>query len=171
MEELIKRDGIERFILLIRNNRVMIDRDLADLYGVETKYLNRQVKRNPGRFPIEFMFQLNPEEKNELVTNWHRFSSLKHSSYLPFVFTEHGVAMLATVLNSEQAVRMSIQIIKTFIRVREFMSASQFFDERLTKLEEKVDNQFSMVFDALDAMNTQKNHSMNPVGFKIGGKE
>jgi phage regulator Rha-like protein len=170
MENLIKPEGIEQFILLIRSNRVMIDRDLADLYGVETKYLNRQVKRNPRRFPIEFMFQLNPEEKNELVTNWHRFSSLKHSTYLPFVFTEHGVAMLATVLNGERAVRMSIQIIKTFIRVREFLSASKLFDERLTKLEEKVDNQLSLVFDAIDAMTTIKTQPMNPVGFKIGKK-
>ena len=93
------------------------------LFRSETKNLNRQVKRNPGRFPVEFMFQLNLKEKNELVTNWHRFAILKHSSSLPYAFTEHGVAMLATVLNSEQAVKMSIQIIKTFIRVREFMSA------------------------------------------------
>jgi hypothetical protein len=168
MEELIKPDGIERFILLIRNNRVMIDRDLAVLYGVETKNLNRQVKRNPGRFPVEFMYQLNLKEKNELVTNCHRFAILKHSSSLPYAFTEHGVAMLATVLNSEQAVRMSIQIIKTFIRVREFLLASQFFDERLTKLEEKVEDQFSLVFDALDAMNTMKNQPMNPIGYKNG---
>jgi hypothetical protein len=76
--------------------------------------------------------------------------------------------MLATVLNSEQAVRMSIQIIKTFIRVREFLLASQFFDERLTKLEEKVEDQFSLVFDALDAMNTMKNQPMNPIGYKNG---
>ena len=170
MEDLIKPEGIEQYILLIRNNRIMIDRDLAVLYGVETKNLNRQVKRNPGRFPVEFMFQLNSKEKNELVTNWHRFAILKHSSSLPYAFTEHGVAMLATVLNSEQAIRMSVQIVKTFIRVREFISASQLFDERLTKLEEKVDNQFSLVFDALDAMNTIKNQPMNPVGFKIGGK-
>jgi hypothetical protein len=170
MEDLIKPEGVEQYILLIRNNRVMIDRDLALLYGVETKYLNRQVKRNPGRFPVEFMFQLNLKEKNELVTNWHRFEILKHSSSLPHAFTEHGVAMLATVLNSEQAVRMSIQIIKTFIRVREFMSASQLFDDRLTKLEEKVEDQFSFVFDALDAMNTFKNQPMNPIGFKIGEK-
>jgi hypothetical protein len=170
MEDLIKPEGVEQYILLIRNNRVMIDRDLALLYGVETKYLNRQVKRNPGRFPVEFMFQLNLKEKNELVTNWHRLEILKHSSSLPYAFTEHGVAMLATVLNSEQAVRMSIQIIKTFIRVREFMSASQLFDDRLTKLEEKVEDQFSFVFDALDAMNTFKNQPMNPIGFKIGEK-
>ncbi|MCX6304672.1 MAG: ORF6N domain-containing protein [Bacteroidetes bacterium] len=100
MEEVITPEGIEHFILMIRGNRVMIDRDLAVIYGVETKYLNRQVKRNLDRFPIEFMFQLNLKETNELVTNWHRFSSLKHSSYLPYAFTEHGVAMIATVLNS-----------------------------------------------------------------------
>ena len=156
MDDLIKSDGIEHLIVLIRNHRVMIDRELATIYGVETKYLNRQVKRNPGRFPVEFMFQFNLYEKEELVTNWHRFSSLKHSSYLPFAFTEHGVAMLSTVLNSGKAIQMSIHIIKIFIRLREAMSASQLFDERLSILEEKVDCQFSLVFEAIDSLNTIK---------------
>jgi hypothetical protein len=102
------------------------------------------------------------------VTNWHRFSNLKHSSYLPYAFTEHGVAMIATVLNSKRAIQMSIHIVKTYIRVREFMSASRHFDERLSELEEKVDHQFSLVFEAFDAMVAVKNQPMNPVGFKIG---
>jgi len=171
MENLIQQDGIEHFILLIRNSRVMLDRDLAALYEVETKYLNRQVKRNTDRFPEEFMFQLSQKEKNELVTNWHRFENLKHSSYLPHAFTEHGVAMLSSILNSKKAVNMSIYIIKTFIRVREIMLVPQLFDGRLSYLEEKVDNQFSLVFEAIDSLNMIKNEPMDPVGFKIGERK
>ncbi|MBU2600483.1 ORF6N domain-containing protein, partial [bacterium] len=92
MKELILQETIEQRIFLIRGHKVMIDRDLAELYGVETKYLNRQVKRNIERFPEEFMFNLTTEEKNELVTICHRFRTMKHSSALPFAFTEHGVA-------------------------------------------------------------------------------
>ncbi len=90
---IIQLDLIESKILLIRGKKVLLDRDLAELYGVETKNLNRQVKRNKERFPVEFMFQLTKEEKNELVTNWHRFDSLKHSTVLPHAFTEHGTVM------------------------------------------------------------------------------
>lgn len=87
MESLIPSEYIEQRIFYIRGQKVMIDRDLAELYDVETKYLNRQVKRNLERFPLEFMFQLNSEEKLELVTNWHRFDSLKHTNALPYAFT------------------------------------------------------------------------------------
>lgn len=103
MKEKMKKEGliipevITECIFFIRGQKVMIDRDLAQLYQVETKYLNRQVRRNIERFPSEFMFQLNGEEKNELVTNCHRFISIKHSSSLPYAFTEHGVAMLARI--------------------------------------------------------------------------
>lgn len=92
MDVLVPVETIEKRIFLIRDQKVMIDRDLAELYGVETKHLNRQVKRNIDRFPDEFMFQLTTIEKDELVTNWHRFNSLKHSSSLQYAFTEHGVA-------------------------------------------------------------------------------
>ena len=167
MEEIVKPEGIEHLIFQIRNQRVMIDRDLAMVYCVETKYLNRQVKRNIDRFPPEFMFQLNQKERDELVTNWHRFASMKHSTSLPYAFSEHGVAMLSSVLNSKLAVNMSIHIIKTFIRLREIISNSQSLDQRVTILEEKVDRKFSLVFDAIDAMNTIKKEPMNPIGYKI----
>ena len=87
---LASREHIEQRIFLIRGQKVMIDRDLAELYGVETKYLNRQVKRNRDRFPVEFMFQVTHKERSELVTNWHRFQTMKHASSLPYVFTEHA---------------------------------------------------------------------------------
>jgi hypothetical protein len=167
METYIKQEGIEHLIFQIRNQRVMIDRDLAAIFSVETKYINRQVKRNSERFPSEFMFQLNKMEKDELVTNWHRFASMKHSSSLPYAFSEHGIAMLSAVLNSQLAVNMSIHIIKTFIRIREIMHTGQILDQRISILEEKVDRQFSLVFSAIDALNLIKNEPMTPIGFKI----
>ena len=106
MKTLIPHETIEQRIFLIRGHKVMIDRDLAELYGVETKHLNRQVRRNIQRFPKEFMLHLTTEEKNELVTNCHRFKTMKHSSVLPYAFTEYGVAMLASVLNSEKAIQV-----------------------------------------------------------------
>src|SRR3989304_3782451 len=124
MKDLIPQQTIEQRIFLIRNQKVMIDRDIAELYGVETKNLNRQVKRNIQRFPEEFMFQLTVEERNQLVTICHRFKTMKHSSSLPYVFTEHGVAMLASVLKSDRAVKISINIIKAFVKLRE-MSGSR----------------------------------------------
>src|ERR1700756_1123981 len=101
MADIIIFEAIENRIFVIRKQKVVLDRDIAELYDVETKNLNRQVKRNIERFPPEFMFQLTEKEKNELVTNWHRFPPLKHSSSLPYVFTEYGIIMLASVLNSE----------------------------------------------------------------------
>jgi len=94
----VPQEVIEEKIFVLRGQRIMIDRDLAQLFEVETKYLNRQVKRNLIRFPTEFMFQLNEAERDQLVTNWHRFGSLKHTANLPYAFTENGVAMLSTVL-------------------------------------------------------------------------
>src|SRR3989338_11074066 len=117
MRDLIPQETIEQRIFLIRHQKVMIDKDIAELYGVETKHLNRQVKRNIQRFPEEFMFQLNVEERNQLVSICHRFKTMKDSSSLPYAFTEHGVAMLASVLKSDRAVKISINIIKAFVKL------------------------------------------------------
>jgi phage regulator Rha-like protein len=149
----------------------MIDRDLADLYGVETKYLNRQVKRNLKRFPPEFMFQLDQNEKTELVTNWHRFISLKHSPRPPFVFTEHGIAMLSSVLNSEQAININIVIIKTFIKLKELMFSNRNLERRINSLEERVENQFELVMQEIETMKQIKNKPRVKIGYKISGQE
>jgi hypothetical protein len=138
MKIIIPQEVIERKIFIIRGQKVMIDRDLAELYGVETKYLNRQVRRNKERFPEEFMFYLTAEERNELVTNWHRFAALKHSSSLPYAFTEHGVAMLASVLNSKQAIKISIYIIKTFVKLRQLISNHKELLVKFNELERLV---------------------------------
>ena len=151
-KELVPGAAIEQKIFLIRGKRVMIDRDLAELYDVETKYLNRQVRRNKERFPEDFMFQLMPNERDELVTNWHRFESMKHSSVLPYAFTEHGVAMLASVLNSGIAVKISIVIIKTFVKLREVLSTHKELTYKLVELEHKIekhDEDIQAIFEAI----------------------
>ena len=117
--------SIEPKILTIRGVKVMIDRDLAMLYGVTTKALNQAVKRNAGRFPSHYMFQLSRQEKQELVTNCDRFVTLKHSTTLPYAFTEQGVAMLSSVLNSERAIKINIQIIDAFIALRRYTLAQK----------------------------------------------
>ena len=117
--------SIEPKILTIRGVKVMIDRDLAALYGVQTKRLNEAVKRNLGRFPSHYMFQLSRQEKQELVANCDRFNTLKHSTTLPYAFTEQGVAMLSSVLNSERAIKINIQIIDAFIALRRYALAQK----------------------------------------------
>ncbi|MBQ9258521.1 MAG: ORF6N domain-containing protein [Neisseriaceae bacterium] len=116
--------NIENKILLIRNEQVMIDRDLAELYGIETKVLNQAVKRNIERFPADFMFSLNEMEKNELVTNCDRLKGLKFSTVTPNAFTEQGVAMLSSVLKSKTAVEINIQIMRAFIAMRRFLRSN-----------------------------------------------
>lgn len=128
---------IESRIQLIRDCHVMVDRDLAELYGVETKVLNQAVKRNEIRFPDSFRFQLTNEEKSELVANCDRFRSWKHSSSLPYAFTEQGVAMLSAVLKSETAVRTSIRIIEAFVAMRNFLISNAAIFQRMERLELK----------------------------------
>lgn len=127
----------ENYIFMIRDRHVMVDRDLASLYEVETKVLNQAVKRNIARFPEQFRFQLNQLENEQLVTDCDRFASLKHSTSLPYVFTEQGVAMLSAVLRSETAVKVSIQIINAFVAMRRFLSANAQVFQRLDLLEIK----------------------------------
>lgn len=138
MSELIPIERIESKIFLIRGQKVMIDRDLAELYGVETKYLNRQVRRNIERFPKEFMSKLTKQEKNELVTICHHLADLKFSYQLPYAFTEHGVAMLASILKSKVAVKISIFIIKTFVKLRQILSTHKELAHIIKDLERRV---------------------------------
>ena len=116
----------------------MIDRDLAELYGVETKRLNEAVKRNIKRFAPEFMFQLSNEEKRQLVTNCDRFKTLVHSSSNPYVFSEHGVVMLSSVLNSDRAIAVNVQIVRAFIKLREFALAQNEIIARLSDVEKQL---------------------------------
>jgi len=166
--QLIPSDLIEQRIFLLRGQRVMFDRDLAELYGVETKYLNRQVKRNRERFPREFTFRLTSNERNELVTNWHRFASLKHSSVLPYAFTEHGVAMLSSVLHGKRAIRTNILIIKVFVKLREILANHKELALRLNELEmrmEKHDEAISAIFEAINQLMAPPEKPKRPIGF------
>ena len=157
-----QEENIRRQIYTVRDVQIMIDHDLAVLFGVETKAINQAAKRNLSRFPVEFRFQLTENEKNELVTSCDRFKSLKHSSTLPYVFTEQGVAMLSAVLRSRTAIEISISIINAFVAMRRFLVAHEPLLQRLDTLEKrqlghemKTDARFEQVFAALDAKRQQ----------------
>lgn len=164
-DRLVAVDNIEPLIKVIRGQQVMIDRDLATLYGVETKRLNEQVKRNMERFPERFRFQLTKEEMNELVTNCDRFNSLKHSTVRSYAFTEQGVAMLSTVLRSETSIRVSIRIMDAFVAMRRFMVTNAEVFQRLSTMEyhqlemqqhmQESDKRIEEVFRRLDEGNAK----------------
>lgn len=156
-EVAISKLQIESRIFTIRGNHVMIDRDLAEMYQVETKVLNQAVKRNIERFPELFRFQLTDNEKTELVTNCDRFESLKHSSNNPFAFTEQGVAMLSAVLRSDIAIKVSIQIINAFVEMRKVIANNNGLLQRMEGVERKLvetDHKFEQVFKALERKDT-----------------
>jgi len=149
MKALIPLEVIEQRILLIRGQRVMLSTHLAELYNVETRVLNQAVKRNISRFPEDFMFQLNSTEAERLVSQ----NVIPHKKYfggaLPYAFTEQGVAMLSSVLNSERAIKVNIEIMRAFAKLREIISQNKDLVRRLDELEKKYDAQFKMVFDAI----------------------
>ncbi|HQS67237.1 MAG TPA: ORF6N domain-containing protein [Sulfuricurvum sp.] len=150
-------DSIKNKIYTIRELQVMLDRDLAELYGVETKVFNQAVKRNEDRFPSDFRFQLTAIEKNELVTNCDRLNSLKHSTVNPYVFTEQGVSMLSAVLKSTIAVDISVKIIRIFVQMRQFLSANNELFQKIEQIEKrqityelKSDEKFEKIFRAIE---------------------
>lgn len=165
MTDLVPIERIETKILLIRGQKVMMDRDLAELYGVPTKRLNEQVKRNIYRFPPDFMFRLSGQEKNELVANCDRFKPLKHSSSLPLAFTEQGVAMLSSILNSKIAIIVNIQIMRAFTKLRQILSTHKALREKIEEMEKKYDSQFKVVFDVIKKMLERKEQKPKKIGF------
>jgi len=152
---------IEKRIFVIRGHKVMVDRDLAELYGVATKVLNQAVKRNKKRFPADFMFRLTKGEVEEVVTICDRFGNLRSQNatsswggrrYTPYVFTEQGVAMLSSVLNSERAVQVNIAIMRAFVKLREVLSTHKELAQKLSELERKVeknDRNIHLIFEAI----------------------
>lgn len=145
----IPQEIIEQKILIIRGKKVMLDRDLAVLYGVKTKELNKAVSRNSDRFPEDFMFQLNKSEIDFLRFQIGTLKRGQHSKYLPHVFTENGVAMLSSVLRSKKAVQVNIQIMRTFTRIRELIISNKELRLKLEELESKTDKKFAVVFKAI----------------------
>ena len=164
-DEVVVTTPVESRIMSIRGKQIMIDRDLAELYGVETRVLNQAVKRNMERFPERFRFQLTKEEMAELVTNCDRFKNLKHSTVCPFAFTEQGVAMLASVLRSETAIRVSIRIMDAFVSMRHFLINNADVFRRLSTIEyhqlemmqhqQESDKRIDEVFRRLDEGSVQ----------------
>lgn len=153
-KDLIRTADIQSQIFSVRGVQIMIDRDLANLYQVDTKVLNQAVKRNINRFPEAFRFQLTKNEKIELVTNCDRLASLKHSSTNPYVFTEQGVAMLSAILKSNVAVNISIQIIQAFVEMRKFLQNNAYIFQRLDQVELKqlkTDEKLEQILKALEA--------------------
>jgi ORF6N domain len=166
---LIPAERIVRGILWLRGERVMLDVDLAQLYGVSTKRLNEQVKRNRKRFPADFMFVLTAKEKAEVVANCDHLQRLKFSPTLPRAFTEHGAVMLASVLNSPVAVDTSIQIVRAFVRLREILATHKEIARKLEELEKRYDEQFTIVFEAIrQLMEPPPEKAKGRIGFRSG---
>mgnify|MGYP003512896240 CR=1 FL=1 len=156
-------------ILFIRGKKVITDKDIAALYGVSTKRLNEQVKRNKNRFPEDFMFQLSQKEKEEVVANCDHLKTLKYSPNLPFAFTEYGAVMLASVLNSKRAVEVNIQIVRIFTGMREALFISKDVLLKLEKLEKKItvhDENIEMIFRTLRQLINPPQQQRKRIGFK-----
>jgi phage regulator Rha-like protein len=169
MTTLVHIEAIEKRILLLRGQKVMLDADLALIYRTTTKRLNEQVKRNKNRFPdSDFMFQLNLQERKELVANCDRFKNLKHSITLPYAFTEHGAIMLANVLNSKTAVEANIQIVKTFIKMRTLLVQHKELAQKLSKIEShlsKHDKDIHFLIRAIRQLMTPTSRKQRKIGF------
>ena len=157
----------ETLIFQFRGFKVMIDTDLSLLYGVPTKALKQQVKRNAARFPEDFMFELNQEEKEELVTNCDRLAALKHSSVNPMAFTEQGVAMLSSVLRSEKAIRINIEIMRAFARYRALLKENEELKKEILKLDAKLNQAFRFLLDKIDALHQPPGEPRKPVGYRM----
>lgn len=166
-------ERIAQSILVIRGQKVMIDADLAELYGVATKRLNEQVKRNLDRFPEDFMFQLSQPEKDEVVANCDHLVKLKYSKSLPFAFTEHGALMAASVLNTPRAVEVSVYVVRAFVALRELLAGNKELAAKLAELEGRIerklethDQAIAGLIDAIrELMRTPEPKKNQPIGF------
>jgi len=176
---IIPVERIERLIFLIRGQKVMLDRDLATLYEVPTKVLNQAVKRNRERFPEDFMLQLTHQEakswwievmdarlRSQIVT----LKRGQHMKYHPYAFTEHGILMLSSVLNSERAIQVNIAIMRAFVRLRKILASNAELARKLEALEKRYDAQFKVVFDAIRQLVTQPEAPRKKIGFHVREK-
>ena len=171
---LIPDEVVMNKIIIIRGIKVIVDRDLAELYGVTTKRLNEQVKRNRKRFPEDFMFQLTQDEKTDVVANCDHLVNLKFSPNLPFVFTEHGAVMLASVLNSQRAIEVNIQIVRVFSRMRELLLTHKDILLQLEKIEKKLtshDDDIALIFEYLKQLLNPPQIPRRKIGFTRNDEE
>lgn len=166
--QLVQPEQIEQAVLLIRGQRVMLDRDLAALYGVETKNLNRAVKRNLDRFPADFMFQLTVDEAEALRFQFGTLKRGQHYKYLPFAFTQEGVAMLSSVLRSPRAAQVNIAVMRVFVRLRETLALHKDLAHKLAQLERKIEGHDASIhnlFDAIRQLMTPPEKPRREIGF------
>ena len=164
---------VDSTIITLRGQRVIVDADLARLYGVPTKSLNQAVRRNQSRFPYDFAFRLHRDEKIELVTNCDRFTNLKHSTTLPMAFTEHGAIMAASVLNSEHAITTSVIVVRAFVKMREALAEGANIGLKLCELEKRLDNHdedIEAIFEVIRRMIGEPNKNKR-IGFSKSDDE
>jgi len=171
MSDIVSVETIAGKIYLIRGTKVILDRDLSELYGVETKQLKRAVRRNIDRFPSDFMFELTKDE----LENWRRQIGTSNSDkmglrYKPMAFTEQGVAMLSSVLNSKRAIQVNIQIIRTFTKLRQVLSDNKEFRKEFEELKQINDERFQIVFETLDQLINIENKPKKKIGFTVKEK-
>lgn len=175
---LLVLDRVDRRILIIRGQRVLLDVDLAELYGVSTKALNQAVKRNADRFPADFMFRLNTHERDEAIASRDHLGALRFSSIMPLAFTEQGVAMLSSVLRSKRAAAVNVQVMRAFVRLRQVLTAHQDLARKLDSLERKFDNRtedhethIKNIYTLLDQLITPSEPKKRRIGFRAPGAE
>ena len=170
MKPAISVQRIENLIYMLRGHKVMLDTDLTELYGVETRALKQAVRRNKKRFPDDFMFELSKEENRSLRSQNVILERGKYSKYLPFAFTEQGVAMLSSVLNSERAIGVNIEIMRAFVRVREMLGAHRELAAKLMELETRIqdhDEQIQTIFEAIRQLMTPPEKPKKRIGFEV----
>ena len=169
----VSEENIFEKIYVIRGTKVMLDKDLAEMYGVEVRVLNQAVKRNITRFPDDFMFQISKEENDSLRSQFVILEKGKYSKYLPYAFTEQGVAMLSSVLNSETAIQVNIQIIRLFTKMKQLILDNKDLWIKIEKIEQhlvKNDEEIKTVFAYLKKLLIQENKPRNPIGFQATEK-
>jgi hypothetical protein len=164
----INPENITSKIYFIREEKVILDFDLAILYGVPVKTLKQAVRRNVKRFPSDFMFELTSSENQILRSQFVTLGWGKYSKYLPFAFTEQGVAMLSGILNSERAINVNIAIMRAFVQMRRFIESHRDLAKKIEEMESKYDEQFRIVFETIRQMIRKENEPGNPIGYRIG---
>ena len=165
MSKTVVVEQIEQKIYFVRGMKVMLDYDLAPLYGIEAKYLKRAVKRNLSRFPRDFMVKLTEQEYDSLRCQIGTLKRGQHAKYLPYAFTEQGIAMLSSVLNSERAIQVNIAIMRAFVKLREILLTHKELSRKLNELEKKYDAQFRVVFEAIRRLMKEEEKPKAPIGF------
>jgi hypothetical protein len=169
-KEMASIEVIQRRIMSIRGDRVMLDHSLAELYGVETKQLKRAARRNIHRFPPDFMFELTREEYNSLRSQIGTIKRGEHSKYLPMAFAEQGVAMLSSILNSRRAIEVNILIVRAFVRLRQMVAVHKDLLQKIEHMERKYDRQFQAVFEAIKRLMAPPEKPPKRIGFQLREK-